>query len=92
MNITQIKRANACAGHCYFSTSTMKFFNSKVHGPVYGDGYFVTSEQVPYNPRRYTVRHAMPDGGIETVGTFGAYGSLRSAQDAAREASKEKGE
>lgn len=58
--------------------------------------FFVSSEQFEYNgsyregyayhsePRFYSVRVQLPDGGIETVGEFQGYSSRKRADDAAR--------
>jgi len=79
-----IKNANHRAGFNWFDAGTMRFFNSRVGTKVYGGRYFVSSEQNGDNPRRYTVRKALPSGRIETVGDFGAYKTLGEATKEAR--------
>jgi hypothetical protein len=69
MTIEEIKRANAEAGQFFFEASTMRFFDSRVSRKVYGS-YFVTSERGPSGTRRYSVRKALADGSIDTIGEF----------------------
>lgn len=92
MTIDEIKRANDRAGFHFFEPDAMRFFRSRVLPTVYGEGYFVTSEQFVTHypeyhtePRAYTVRHALADGSISTVGEFQQYATAREAQKAARE-------
>lgn len=83
MTMQEIKQANAAAGFHFFDHPAMRFFGSRIHATVYPGGFFVTSEQPPHGPRYYTVRRAMPDGSIETVGDFCAYPTRRAAHKAA---------
>ena len=93
MNMAEIKRANKDAGQYFFEPDTLRFFGSRISEQVYGDGYFVTSEQGrsgfgslghAWNGQRlYTVRRAMADGSIDTVSEFGEYATLREAKSAA---------
>lgn len=78
--IGEIRAANKAAGQFFFSPDTMRFFDSRVESAVYGGRYFITSEQGPHGRRRYTIRHASPNGHIRTVGGFGAWESSASAQ------------
>jgi len=89
-NITEIKRANKQAGQHWFSTSTMRFFESRAHPGVYGGRYFISSEQFidsrgNADPRRYTIREAAPDGTVDTVGDFQGFPSLETAKAFAKE-------
>ena len=59
-------------------------YNSTGHG-----AYFVTSEQFTDGrgyvaARRYTVRHAAPNGKIDTVGNFQAYATRYQAKKEAQ--------
>ena len=72
-SMSDVRRANKDAGYHWFDSSTLGFFGSHVGRTLYGGRYFISSEQPPYGPRRYTVREAEPDGGIETVGGFQQY-------------------
>ncbi len=82
-SIRMIEHANASAGFHFFDPDTLQFFRSRVHDTVYGAATFVTSERPPNGPRRYTVREARPDGSIDTVGEFMAYGTSLAAHAAA---------
>ena len=63
-SVQQIKDMNAATGGHFFDADSMRYFGSKVYGPVIGGRYFITSEQDrnPYGAaawngqRRYTVR------------------------------------
>lgn len=68
--MTQIKQANRDKGHHWFDPSTLRFFRSRFGKRVYGARYFVSSEQGPGMPRRYSVRIAHDDGRVCTVGEF----------------------
>ena len=78
-------------GH-FFDRDTMRFFGSRIVGDrTIAGRFFITSEQdrAPYGrvwggARRYSIREAMPDGSVETVGEFGEF----STADAARRAAK----
>lgn len=87
--ISQIKRLNESNGRHWFSPSSMRWFNSRVHDNVYGGCVFVTSEKndMPYcapQPRVYTVRVAMDDGSIQTYGSMGDYATRADAHADAR--------
>ncbi len=99
-NIADIKRANKALGHYFFEPDTMRFFNSRVGSKVYGGRYFITSEQrepypyrdmsgnlQPATERRYTIREAMPDGSISTVGDFHSLSKSEAKREAKRLAS-----
>lgn len=82
--IEQIIRANENSGRYFFSKGAMRSFNTRVHREVYNGCVFVTSERnnIPYcapQPRVYTVRIAMEDGGIETYGNLGDYATRAEA-------------
>lgn len=98
MTIDEIVRRNRALGHNWFEPETRRWFGSRIHDEVYGDGFFVTSERDERagrygaawdGERRYTVRRALPDGSITTVGTFGGYGTRAAAHAAARRAATE---
>ena len=81
MTIDEIRKRNKDAGGHFFDRSTMRFFRSRISTTVYGDGYFISSEQNSENgPRLYTVRRAMRDGGVETASGFGEFVDLASAE------------
>lgn len=83
--IAQIVDANVAAGQCWFSPSSMRFFRSKVHSPVYEGNYFVSSEQAGADHRRlYTVRYLSENGVVRTEGEFQGYSTLALARIAAR--------
>ena len=77
--------ANKSAGNYWFSPSTMAWFGSRIESGLIGGRYFVTSEQGPDEPRRYSVREAQSDATIETVGEFYAYRTVEEALAVAAE-------
>ena len=90
--MAQIRETNKATGRKFFERDTMRFFDSRVHGQVYGGRYFITSERFHGSsgsgPRRYTVRFAKDNGDITTVGEFGQYESLAAARTAAKRLAK----
>ena len=85
--MSQIKQANQAIEHHFFEPATLRFFNSRVGSIVYegenGRLFFVTSEQCSDDhPRLYTLREALPDGSVETVGDFQGHESAAAAQQA----------
>jgi hypothetical protein len=72
--ISQIKVANRQAGYHWFDKNTMTFFGTRVSIRVYegrGGIYFVTSEQPPHGPRRWSVRSFDPKTAkVDTIGEF----------------------
>lgn len=88
-----LRRMAADAGSHWFKPATLRFFKSRVGREAYlgvdGRWYFVSSEQGPRMPRRYTVR-AVDDGwaNIESVGGFQAYETRSQALTGLRHALK----
>ena len=82
-----IQRYERATNGCYFSAAAMRFFSAKTYGPVYRVGeaeVFVDSIRDTYSnqPRQYRVCEW--DGTSSTVDTVAEYGTLRSAEKAAR--------
>jgi hypothetical protein len=80
---------NPGPGSHWFDPGTKRFFRTRLgrrgyRGP--GGTYFVTSEQGPRMPRRYTVRRLVGPGRLETVGVFCGYKTAASATRAAKRA------
>lgn len=88
-NMRQVRKANKNAGYHFFSRDTMKFCNSKIYNYLYDGRYFITGESFEFkgdlSPERYTIREARPDGGIDTVGDFQEYKTLKAAREAVKE-------
>ena len=84
--IDDVKAANARAGFHFFSRDTLRFFSSRISSHVYGHGVIVTSERNEYDdqPRRYSVRLALPTGEIETLGEFQRFATSGQAHAFAR--------
>lgn len=90
--IAEMRAANRRAGQFWFEPSTLAFFSSKIHTPLYpvAEGaYFVTTEQAPasrdYRPAAmHSVRFMDASGQVETVGEFQEYGLLSDALTAAK--------
>jgi hypothetical protein len=82
-SMAEVKAANRAAGYYWFSPDTMKFFDSRVETGVIGGRFFVTSEIPPdVGRRRYTIREALDDGSITTVGITCGYVTKVAARQA----------
>lgn len=87
--ITDVRAANRASGQHWFSRKTMGFFNSRIESRLYGGRFFVTSERMELTmPKRYSVREALPDGDIKTVGNFQNFIFLDDARDLAKQCAK----
>ena len=84
--IDDVKAANARAGFYFFSQDTLRFFSSRISSHVYGHGVIVTSErnEIDGQPRRYSVRLALPTGEVETLGEFQNFATSGQAHAFAR--------
>jgi len=82
-NITEVKKANKENGQHFFDRNTLAFFGSKVYPDLYtvaGRQFFITSEDnFNRTEKGYTIREAMPDGDIETIGDFLQYATKEQA-------------
>ena len=78
--IQDIKAANKAAGFYFFTNEAMAFFRSRYHHEVLHGRYFFTLETSPSMETKYTVREALADGSIRTVGQFHAHETLRAAK------------
>lgn len=87
--MAQIKDANLEADGVFFRPAMMQIFQTRIEaGPFHGR-FFVTSDQFTsmrgkQYARRYTVREALADGSIGTVGEFQQYEDKASAVKAAK--------
>lgn len=92
-HLADFRNANKATGHHFFAPDTLRFFNSRVDGSLYGGLFFVTSEKGPWEgaQRLFTVRAAQADGGCSTVGEFQEYRTLASARAAAKALAKSLG-
>lgn len=79
-----VERLNASSGHHFFDADTLRFFKGRIdygYGLMFGR-FFVTTEKNEGEPRRATLRAAMDDGSIETVGEFQQFRSPAAAEKA----------
>lgn len=86
-----IKEANLGADGVFFRPAMMEIFQTRIEAGPFQGRFFVTSDQFTSMRgksylRRYTVREALPDGSIGTVGEFQQYEDKGSAVKAAQEA------
>lgn len=88
-SLDEVKRANEDMGGNWFRPDTMRFWRTRVGEALYGGRYFVTSDRQWDNSRAYTIREALPDGGIRTVGELGDYTSRSGAHGAAERMGRE---
>ncbi len=81
-NLREVLDANDAAGHHFFDTDTMEFFNSKLESDLIDGRFFITSERFDFDTAKtYTIRAAKDDGRIVTLGDFGQYQTLQDARD-----------
>lgn len=84
--LARIAIANRANGHHWFDPDTIRLFASQFPPRLIAGDLFWSSERHPDGDdswvRRFTVRRAMPNGAIETVGDFGAYPTLGAALEA----------
>jgi hypothetical protein len=89
----RLRRMARDAGSHWFDPDTLRFFKSRVGREAYlgadGRWYFLSSEQGPRMPRRYSVR-AVDDGWahVESFGGFQAYDTRAQALTGLRHALK----
>jgi len=84
--IQGIIRANQTAGQHFFESSTMRFFNSTIYPRVYGGCYFITGERYDeLHPERFTIRLALDNGHVKTVGDFQGFDTHADAERVARD-------
>lgn len=72
-----VERLNASSGKHFFDADTLRFFKSRIdygYDLLYGR-FFITTEKDGDLPRRASIRAAMDDGSIETVGEFQQFAS-----------------
>jgi len=71
----------------FFGEREMKFFNSKLHTGLLKGKYFITSEQFISSTgdkfdRLFSIREAVGENNINTIGDFQQYKSLSEAKKA----------
>jgi hypothetical protein len=81
--IAEVKKANKAKGQHFFDKDTLAFFGSKVYPELYtvaGRQFFITMEDnFNRTEQGFTIREAMPDGDIETIGEFLQYATKEQA-------------
>lgn len=70
----------------WFGTREMRSFGTKIASKLLGGKYFVTSEWANSSKtlRAYSIREALPDGSIDTVGKFLGYPTQKAAVSAVK--------
>lgn len=86
--IAELKALNEKNGGCWFGRGEMRFFGTHIESGVIRGRYFISSEQPPHGPRKYSVRSFDSKGSVETVGEFCSHATRADAlaaipQDAA---------
>jgi len=68
----------------WFAPDAMRSFNTVIESDMIHGRYFITSEREnEYDIKRATIREALPDGKVQTVGEFRKYESVQDAYNAA---------
>lgn len=83
-SIAEVKAANKSIGHCWFARAAMQFFSTRIESKLItraasGRQVFITSEENEPNPRKYTLREALPTGEVDTIGEFQQYDTFDEA-------------
>lgn len=87
MTITDIKQRLSNGGNHFFDKDSMRFFGSRVESSLYKNNTFITSEYTGFErtKRAYTVRYYNEQKNtVEDVSGFGAFSTLDSAKEFAR--------
>ncbi len=88
-SLADVKAANAAIGGHWFERGSMRFFDTRIESKLMTRGssgrqVFITSDQYHGSqgsePRKYTIREALTDGSIDTVGEFQQYLTLEDAK------------
>lgn len=79
--IADVRAANQDAGNHFFDRDTMRFFKSRIVSNLYGGRYFITSEQGPHGPRKFTIREAHENGDVTTASSFMQYSDIQDARE-----------
>lgn len=80
--IAELKALNEANGGGWFGKGEMSFFGTRIESPILHGQYFISSEQPPHGPRKFTVRSFDDEGSIGTVGEFCAYHDADEAETA----------
>lgn len=78
-SIQELKALAHENGSHWFDKSSMRYFGTRIESGILFGRYFITSEQPPNGPRRFSVRTFDSEADIETVGEFA---SMRSRGEA----------
>lgn len=88
-SLSDVKAAHKNTGGHWFDRGSMKFFDTRIESKLMTRGssgrqVFITSEQYHGDgysaPRKYTIREALEDASIDTVGEFQQYSTLDDAK------------
>lgn len=82
--MAELKALNEKNGGCWFGRGEMRFFGTRIESEIIGKRYFITSEQPPHGPRKYSVRSFDEAGNVNTFGEFYAYSCKADALEALR--------
>lgn len=80
-----VRERNAETGKHWFDADTMGFFKTRIPsiptatGGLVAGRFFVTTEKPPHGDRFASIRCALDDGSVETVGELGEYTTPRAA-------------
>jgi hypothetical protein len=81
--MAEVRKQNAALGERWFSPETLRCFRCEVGPTLVADRWFWTSEQSAADSvRAWTVREALPNGRIATVGDFMGYETKEDAVQA----------
>lgn len=82
--LEDLKALNEANGGCWFDPATMEYFGTQIESLILHGKYFITSEQPPNGPRKFSIRSFNDCGSIDTVGDFCSHKTLAAALKALR--------
>lgn len=79
-SIADLRRLNEKNGGCWFQSSEMRFFGTRIESGIIRGKYFVTSEQQDEGrPRKFSLRSFDDEGSVDTVGKFHSFSTKADA-------------
>lgn len=88
-SMAAVRAAFSAAGNPWFSKDSMNWFKCKIESSLIGGRYFITSEEPPYDVRKFSVRKIVRNENgslaIENIGEFWSHETIQSAREALKE-------
>jgi hypothetical protein len=79
-DMSEIRKLNKEKGYHFFDRATMSFFNSRVESRLLNEHFITSERQNSEDKKRYTIRKALENGSIETIGDFMGFETIKEAK------------